>query len=97
MTQQVSLLVVALDADLREAAFTCLTGAGYRIDAVANLDSARKRLSKDEYALIVRSREFEPVAVEEEKREAPAELAFDVSCIGEELEKRVRDALGKAS
>ena len=91
MAKQVSLLVVALDADLREAAFVCLTGAGYRIDAVGDLASARKRLSKDEYALIVRSREFEPVTGEEQQQ--VTELAFDASSVGETLESQVRDAL----
>ena len=91
MAKQVSLLVVALDVDLREAAFACLTGAGYRIDAVGDLTSARKRLSKDKYSLIVRSREFEPVTGEQQGQ--VAEVDFDASCVGEALEKQVRDAL----
>ena len=91
MAKQVSLLVVALDAGLREAAFECLTSAGYRVDAVGDLASARRRLSKDEYALIVRSRELEPVTGAEQGQ--VKEVDFDASCVGDALEKQVRDAL----
>ena len=48
-----AILVVALDAALREAAFERLAAAGYRIDAVANSENARKRVGKDRYTVIV--------------------------------------------
>lgn len=54
------LLVVAIDAELREALFACLTGAGYRVDAVGAVRGASKRLTKDQYAAVIVAQEDEP-------------------------------------
>lgn len=86
MAEQVSLLVVALDADLRDDAFDRLTTAGYRVDAVADLASARKRLAKDEYALIVRAGELEAVNGASPTGAPVPELTFDESSIAELVE-----------
>ena len=47
------ILVVAMDADLRQEAFDRCTAEGYVVDGVADTQSARKRLAKDEYALLI--------------------------------------------
>ena len=85
------ILVVALDAELREKIFDRMAAAGYRVDGVADLPSARKRIHKDSYALLV---------VEEglgELAGLPAMPRLEVSpeLLAEpgSLEARVRDAV----
>ena len=47
------ILVVALDADVRQIAFDHCAAEGFVVDGVADGQSARKRLTKDRYALLI--------------------------------------------
>ncbi|MEM7164026.1 MAG: hypothetical protein AAF581_01105 [Planctomycetota bacterium] len=47
------LLIVAVDAELRQRMFEQLARAGYRVDGVGAGPAAEKRLAKDRYAAIV--------------------------------------------
>ncbi len=48
-----SVLVVCLDAKLRNALFGLVSQRGFRVDAVGDAIALAKRLSKDEYAFVV--------------------------------------------
>ena len=53
------ILVVAGSAEFRQTIFDLLSAAGYRVDAVGDGESGRKRLLKDEYSLLVVERGLE--------------------------------------
>ena len=85
------ILVVALDAGLREETFDRLAAAGYRVDGVADLPSARKRLHKDCYALLVVEEGLGELAGSPDtpRLEVSPELLAEPGS----LEARVRDAV----
>ena len=47
-----ALLIVAVDAELRQRAFDILTEAGYRVDAVGDARAGRRRVERDRYAVL---------------------------------------------
>lgn len=81
----ISILIVVSDAGLRDRVFDAMAAAGYRVDAVFDRSHAQRRLSKDEYSVVV----SEPGVLEVGDTTLPTVAVTEPTAIS--LEQLVRD------